>query len=424
MKKHKSFKKGVASLYIVIFATIILSIITMSFVGIISSETYQTSNNDLSQSAYDSALAGVEDAKTALMFYHRCISQGYVANEAAESRSCPRQIYEMEQGIKDSSCDVVSKVLGRENTGEVIIQENNGNAADMDQAYTCVKIQEELYDYRSTLSDTERVRMVPLRSDEYADVSFIEVQWFQDGDRQDATTDVAVSGNVGSTEYAELPASTVTTDNKEQIPMLAVDIIQTDGDYFTLAELEVNNQANTGTDHASVFLHPTETPGTGVVHKADVLESSSKHEHGPIDANCGNTDGFKCRMKIEIPPTYRETKRAEATFFLRVTLPYGDPTTTFAIRMCKDEECSSDAGNVATFRGVQAQIDSTGRANELYRRIEVRAELVDNYYPYADYAVLSTGEGAQDFTKSFWITYNCWRADSGETSDCPNYGDV
>ena len=59
---HQSTKKGVASFYVVIFATILFGVITLSFIRIILSESGQSSNDDLSQSAYDSALVGVEHA--------------------------------------------------------------------------------------------------------------------------------------------------------------------------------------------------------------------------------------------------------------------------------------------------------------------------------------------------------------------------
>lgn len=72
----KSTKKGVASFYIVIFATIIFGVITLSFMRIILSEAGQSSDDDLSRSAYDSAMAGVEDAKTAVNRYYDCISSG------------------------------------------------------------------------------------------------------------------------------------------------------------------------------------------------------------------------------------------------------------------------------------------------------------------------------------------------------------
>ena len=63
-KTNKKTKKGAASFYVVAFSTLILMIIATSFAAIIISEVTRTSNDDLAQSAYDSAMAGVEDAKT------------------------------------------------------------------------------------------------------------------------------------------------------------------------------------------------------------------------------------------------------------------------------------------------------------------------------------------------------------------------
>ena len=60
-------KKGMASLYLVAFTTLLLGVLTMSFVRVMVTESKESSNSDLSQSAYDSALAGIEDAKTAII---------------------------------------------------------------------------------------------------------------------------------------------------------------------------------------------------------------------------------------------------------------------------------------------------------------------------------------------------------------------
>ncbi len=77
VKKNKmSFKKGAASFYMVAFSTLILVIIVASFAAIIISAVIRASNDDLSQSAYDSALAGIEDAKLAYYNYRACIEQG------------------------------------------------------------------------------------------------------------------------------------------------------------------------------------------------------------------------------------------------------------------------------------------------------------------------------------------------------------
>ena len=71
--KKSKFKKGAASFYIVAFSTLIMVILATSFATVVMSETTRTSNDDLSQSAYDSALAGVEDAKVAFFNYQNCI---------------------------------------------------------------------------------------------------------------------------------------------------------------------------------------------------------------------------------------------------------------------------------------------------------------------------------------------------------------
>ena len=88
MKKKAKMKskKGAASFYIVAFSTLVLIIIATSFAAIIISEVTRTANDDLSQSAYDSAMAGVEDAKIAFYNYQNCKAQGDEAPEDLPDR--------------------------------------------------------------------------------------------------------------------------------------------------------------------------------------------------------------------------------------------------------------------------------------------------------------------------------------------------
>ena len=60
---NREFKKGGVSIFIVIMVSILVSIMSASFLRIMLRDQEQASKLDLSQSAYDSAQAGVEDAK-------------------------------------------------------------------------------------------------------------------------------------------------------------------------------------------------------------------------------------------------------------------------------------------------------------------------------------------------------------------------
>ena len=71
----RRIKEGAASFYVVALSTLILMIIATSFAAIIISEVTRTMNDDLSQSAYDSAMAGIEDAKLAFYNYQNCLAQ-------------------------------------------------------------------------------------------------------------------------------------------------------------------------------------------------------------------------------------------------------------------------------------------------------------------------------------------------------------
>ena len=407
-------KSGAAAFYVVIFTTLLLSVIVLGFIRIMLSEASKTTNDDLSKSAYDSSLAGVEDAKVALVKYHQCLDQGYKADASAADGTCQKIIWAMQNAAATGDCDVVSKVLGRNNYqgGEVVVQESSSatTSAEMDQAYTCVKISEDLDDYRSSVNSTNRVRLIPIRATDADKITGIAFNWFSN-----------TSAHSSYTATSNKLPDKATVVNGRYIPAVSLDFYQTN-QTFTLAQLSVNN-GNTGTDHVSVLLQPNSNSGVSRFTSVTLLDASDKADNSPLSVSCGNTGEFKCQAIFQFPAPFAGGARNTTTALLRVELPYGDTEADFAITLCTGSDINSLCNSTIRFVGVQAQIDSTGRANDVYRRVDARVELIDTNFPYPEFAVQLSGSSDTVLAKDFWVTNNCWKSDKeGSAQGCSNTG--
>ena len=449
---NKKFKEGAASFYIVAFATLVLMVIAASFAAIIISEVTRTSNDDLAQSAYDSALAGVEDAKLAFYNYQGCLEGGINSGECAK-------IMDM---IKDPSCDMVGRILGRisddEAEREVQVQESSGNNY-MQQAYTCVKIETDLDDYKATLSGSNQTKVVRVTFDDDANgdgtvdenersnsvasrVKKLQISWYLDSDNakykynnfslSGGVKFPAIFGNVAagtSLAYAEPPTLSVamvqtsaefdiesfdrTVDGRTNRGM--VYLVPTKDkmsvDYYNKEQSNSNYISAYSGDTALINKYGTANlvknylDGSYASNTRDnlyggFLKSNDKtNENLPYTVYCnpsgdGDVNGYACSAVIELPEPVifnGDGMRNSDTFVLAVSIPYGQPKTDFQLKFyCNDgEACSAkleDAGGTEqpgtseTARlKVQVRIDSTGRANDLYRRVETRLDTADDF---------------------------------------------
>jgi hypothetical protein len=446
MKKISS-KNGVASMFIVVFTTMLLTIISLGFVSIMISEANQTINYDLSQSAYDSALAGIEDAKIALLKYHQCLS-----GVNASTPECQKAVSAMTTNYDPENCDIISDMLARPHVPdtETIIQSESGTnivkggTEIMEQAYTCVRISENTPDYLGTLNQNYRTKVIPIRTADVGKVDRIRLGWYNSED----SNKVASSG---SSLYAPLGLGTLTTNKKgydlssaseyqssnnftsyypSAPPTVQFQLIQTAAN-FSLAQLSTNSGATS--NRGALLLRPGGSGVNLVKNGVDVglASSADKSFNNPIDIKCNmGAESYRCSADIVIPSPISGTRNS-GTAFVRVVLPYNTPDTSFSLTLFS---CGANNNNIANadkdcermqFAGVQTKIDSTGRANDLFRRVEARIEMVDIYYPFPEFAADVSGNDSDSIWKNFWVTQNCWITNTGNTGQsCPNVGSL
>ncbi len=428
-KKIKlKFKKGAASFYVVAFSTLVLVILAASFAAIIISEMTRTANDDLSQSAYDSALAGIEDAKLAFYNYQACKEQGISASVSRPTGTgaltCAEIIWYMEKGLNDknyNSCDMVAHILGRiskDENSEVMIQETiKGGDNSMQQAYTCVKINTKLSDYRSTLTEENPTRTVKVQLANVAanNIKKVKISWYS---RTDGT-DLVYSGiSSGSVRFPTLREGRAPTP-----PILSLGLVQTT-DTFNFSDFD--KVTSNATNRATVFFVPTDNQNVArsskapdnyigvyngsenVLTSAQIIKSNDRTvKNIPYVVYCPKNleyGDFTCSATVDLPDAIGGTRNDE-TFMFVVSIPYGQPSTDFALEFFCAEgqtcgtvvEGAGTAPNQAILEGVQVNIDSTGRANNLYRRIEARLDTADANFPYPLYAIELLREKASGF---------------------------
>jgi len=136
---------------------------------------------------------------------------------------------------------------------------------------------------------------------------------------------------------------------------------------------------------------------------------------------------YRCNADIIIPRPIGGA-RNDGTMFVRLVLPYNTPDTSFSLELydCTGDHTISNTAKTnecdrVQFAGVQTRVDSTGRANDLFRRVEARLEMQDIYYPFPEFAADVSGRDPESIWKSFWVTYNCWTTSPNNPGQsCPN----
>lgn len=380
MKQYnKRFKQqGLVSLFVVIFAALLMTVVTVGFIQLMIKDQKQATSSDLSQSAYDSAQAGVEDAKRLLLLDQACRN-----GTAGSSVNCTTITNALTPvaGQSETTCDTLSKAgIVSGTTDETIIQQSAGdNASKLDQAYTCVKVVVNTDDYKGQI-DVNQSDIIPISG--ASDFDRVELSWFSRDDLSSTSTsmDVDFPSAAGS---VELPA--VGTTWKQSSPALMRAQLMQLGGGFKLSDFDDSQSGKSNAN--TLFLYPT---SAGLSEKSFALDGRKDPLNAPQLIDCKPSfvsAEYSCKVDLILPGPI-DGNVSQRNAFLRLSSLYNGSHYSLKLK---------NGTTDVKFNGVQPQVDSTGRANDMFRRVKARIELKGDF-TYPEAAIDLEGNLCKNFT--------------------------
>lgn len=384
--KYHSRARGAVSLFVVVFTSLLLLIITIGFMRLMMQDQQHATASDVSKSAYDSAQAGVEDAKRALITYRQVCSD-------AASPECARQ----HAIINKKECTTLQQLGTVSSTGEEVPLKQQDSDDELQQAYTCVTLQVDSPDYLGVL-EPATTRLIPLRG--VSSFNQVIVQWFTQSDVKNNP-----NGSVGTVElpaFAALPKLAEWPQNRPAL--LRTQFIQL-GPTFKLTDFDANTDDG-HSDNNTVFLYPASAGRTDPISiiNEDVRRSSTNGVLQQVACRSDfTTNRYACQATVALPQPIGQTDDNRGAAYIRIDGLYNQ-LNNFRIQLAKD-------GQPVSFAGVQAIVDSTGRASDQFRRVQSRIEVDTNSFPYPRAAIDITG----NLCKNFMVTDSANDYVSGST---------
>jgi hypothetical protein len=355
---------GAVSIFAVIFAALLLTILTAGFIKIMLRDQQQATSNDLSQSAYDAALAGVEDAKRVI----RACQQG--ASTACQALAKP------------DDCHVIARagIVAGATIGETLVKSSSTNGQKFDQAYTCVNITMDTPDYLYEARE-DKSQLIPLRAQ--SAFNQVVVEWYTRDDTNGSATAGRPNGSgdqlPARSEWNQSPANPA--------PPLMRAHVMLPGASFDLKHLDETGASMTA------FLRPLVVSPRHKESSVNLASQPRATKDGSYDTtttpiSCSSTfanQGYACRVSMTIPDTSPE---ASANALLRLLPLYKAAHVRVSLAY---------NGAPVKFHGVQPSVDATGRASNLFRRVDARLQIGSDF-PYPNNALEVNNSLCKDFS--------------------------
>ena len=356
--KHKllSSQSGIASLFVVVFFTILISIIVISFVQIVNQDQEQALNNDLSSSAYDSAKAGVEDAKRGLELYYRDCVRSSAPNPTTCSSTDIGGVYKGPQGaLVGGACNEFHRRLGNElklrtvsSTSSEVKVSTSGDDDDLSQSYTCLKVNLYTRDYKAQLANGTST-LVPIKTRGGTAPTSLRLNWFEK--TQEITNQTGILPS--STGNFSLPRNSQSWGSQRP-PLMKVQVVAVPKTNFSIDEINDNSK--------SAFLYPS-TNGSETIDLSAADATKYSEKNSPTAARC-STSPVGSRYVCGVTLTNLVAGNpSDYDFYVRLKPLYNGGSVQLI---------AYNGSDSLTFDGVNPEVDSTGRANDVYRRVVTR----------------------------------------------------
>lgn len=373
MNSTTNGERGAVSIFIVIFTALLVTIVTTSFVQIMLRNQQQASNNDLSQSAYDSAMAGVEDAKRALVKLKLCSR-----DPASDPAGCAAVARLVSDG---DSCQVLDQSV----TGVVDFVDGEVTVGDpsLNQAYTCVKVDVQTPAYTGTLSPNEAVVIPLIPVGDSNALTSVRISWYAASDLPDGTTAPTLPAGV-----VDLPQNNENIWGRTTPPIMRAQLIQFDGN------APISLDAFDGGNARTRLLYPLS--GGGAANFADDNRRAAG-TNSLTPGGCATSfsyKGYACSVEVAIPGGFSSPQQREA--YLQLAGYYIRPGAgmSYMVELV-------GGGALVDFDNVQPQVDATGRASDLFRRVRAYVSVSPSGTPdpFPEATVTTT-----NLCKDFFVT--------------------
>lgn len=351
--KHNE-QHGFVSIFTVLMFAVLMSVVMVGFARVMLDEQQQTLQDDLSKSAYNSAQAGIEDAKRAMMYCSKADNFGTIP----EQEACSDELY----GLGSDTCPGFNRNayftrIGIPQANAAGERGTSVGGASQNQGYSCVIVSKDTPSLTGnlTVNAEEDTHMFELNTTR--PFSYLNIDW--DHKQKDSS---ALGALQRASKFGDgNPQST--PDGWKGAP----GVIR-----MTLIAMKPSEPPVL----TSTFIYPTD--GTAIATYAGVGPFAQKR--GTTGCLIARDSEYNCSVKLDSFDTTGATK-----YYLLIKSLYN--STSYRVTSEPDIK----------FLNVLPSIDATGFASDIYRRVVVRV------HPGTNPSSLNALDAGQGICKDFLL---------------------